>query len=342
MTYAKLLQKSNSSIYQLQGNVLECTIEQLRGNKVIIDMGMRSPLVCLRNELFWEASININTVNRCAANAMKSICVPEVHPIKRELGDCSLNLIQTSSKFSKPIHAALEKLNGLMLIGCSPSLRIYKVEHLVRSANSSNLASGLLNSPQSASCQWTVADRFSQESCGPPLIREGSKKALSKCFIGIEEKSFGPSILTNLRNSRQSTVFSGEMTYIIPKNLVFRAKRKFVWTELTKLWRSSVKNRIKGFILNSVNGGFAVAIAGYIAFLPKSLCLNKKVYLGQWRQFSIINMNPKIANIIVKEIRSFDLLARNKLVVPTNKRESKPRIQSRSKREAFFRASKNQ
>jgi hypothetical protein len=62
------------------------------------------------------------------------------------------------------------------------------------------------------------------------------------------------------------------------------------------------RNRVKGFILNSVNGGYAVAIAGYIAFLPKSLCLNKKVFLGQWRQFAIVSMNAKIANIVVKEL----------------------------------------
>ena len=91
------------------------------------------------------------------------------------------------------------------------------------------------------------------------------------------------------------------------------SKRKQVWTELSKLWRTGFINQkgdfrkfgsISGFILNSVNGGYAVAIAGYIAFLPQSLCLNKKVFIGQWRQFAIIGMNPKIANIVVKEIRT--------------------------------------
>jgi hypothetical protein len=74
-----------------------------------------------------------------------------------------------------------------------------------------------------------------------------------------------------------------------------------------------MKNRIKGFILNSVNGGYAVALAGYIAFLPKSLCLTKKNFLGQWRQFFIIGMNPKIANIVVKETRGSLGTIRNKV-----------------------------
>ena len=113
------------------------------------------------------------------------------------------------------------------------------------------------------------------------------KKVRQHCIIGIEGPP-GP---------------EGPGHYIAPKSLEMISKRKFVWTELTKFWRSGAKNRIRGFILNSVNGGFAVAIAGYIAFLPKSLCINKKVFFGQWREFAIIGMNPKIANIVVKEIR---------------------------------------
>jgi len=51
MKFPKLFPKSNSSIHQLQGNVLDCSIEQIRGNKVIVNTGMRSPFVCFQNEL---------------------------------------------------------------------------------------------------------------------------------------------------------------------------------------------------------------------------------------------------------------------------------------------------
>jgi hypothetical protein len=130
-------------------------------------------------------------------------------------------------------------------------------------------------------------------------IRCGNSKL--PCVIGVEDKR---------------SPLSGELICSAPKSMEKICKRKLVWTELTKFWHTGAKNRTKarlrvdashsvpGFILNSVNGGYAVAIAGYIAFLPKSLCLNKKVFIGQWREFAIIGMNPKIANIVVKESRS--------------------------------------
>ncbi|CAM6007677.1 unnamed protein product [Sphagnum balticum] len=57
-----------------------------------------------------------------------------------------------------------------------------------------------------------------------------------------------------------------------------------------------------GFLLNSIKGGYAIAIVGHIAFLPKSLRRSRKVFHSQWRIFSILNMNPKIGNIVVKDI----------------------------------------
>uniref|UniRef100_UPI0030FE75CE ribosomal protein S1 n=1 Tax=Cyathodium cavernarum TaxID=351593 RepID=UPI0030FE75CE len=93
----------------------------------------------------------------------------------------------------------------------------------------------------------------------------------------------------------------GEPKMLLPKPLEIKCKRKLVWIELTKIWRSE-QNLVKGFILNSVKGGYAVAIAGYIAFLPKSLLKSRKVFYSQWRIFSILSMKAKISNIVVKEI----------------------------------------
>jgi ribosomal protein S1 len=92
-----------------------------------------------------------------------------------------------------------------------------------------------------------------------------------------------------------------EPRIVLPKSLQQICRRKLVWTALTKVWRGS-PNRIGGFVLNSVNGGYAVAIAGHIAFLPKSLRIESKVFPSQWRLFSILNMNAKIRNIVVKEL----------------------------------------
>nr|YP_010881172.1 ribosomal protein S1 [Pellia epiphylla]WIA66715.1 ribosomal protein S1 [Pellia epiphylla var. borealis]QDE10573.1 ribosomal protein S1 [Pellia epiphylla]WIA66674.1 ribosomal protein S1 [Pellia epiphylla]WIA66756.1 ribosomal protein S1 [Pellia epiphylla var. borealis]WIA66797.1 ribosomal protein S1 [Pellia epiphylla] len=93
----------------------------------------------------------------------------------------------------------------------------------------------------------------------------------------------------------------GEPKMLLPKPLEIKCKRKLVWIEPTKIWRSDQQNLVKGFILNSVKGGYAVAIAGYIASLPKSLLRSRKVFYSQWRIFSILNMKPEISNIVVKE-----------------------------------------
>nr|QIA59940.1 ribosomal protein S1 [Fossombronia cristula] len=93
----------------------------------------------------------------------------------------------------------------------------------------------------------------------------------------------------------------GEPKMLLPEPLEMKCKRKLVRIEPTKIWQSD-QNLVKGFISNSVKGGYAVAIAGYIAFLPKSLLRSGKVFHSQWRIFSILNMKPEISNIAVKEI----------------------------------------
>lgn len=92
----------------------------------------------------------------------------------------------------------------------------------------------------------------------------------------------------------------GEPKVLLPKALEGVRKKKLVWFELMKKWRNS-DSSIKGRILNPVNGGYAVAIAGHIAFLPKSLKLTRGVFHSQERVFTILKMNPKIKNIVVKE-----------------------------------------
>ncbi|KAH8941452.1 hypothetical protein BDL97_14G040200 [Sphagnum fallax] len=54
--------------------------------------------------------------------------------------------------------------------------------------------------------------------------------------------------------------------------------------------------------LNSVKGGYDIANVSHITFIPKSFCRNRKVFHSQWIIFSILNMNPKIDNTVVKDI----------------------------------------
>lgn len=183
MNFAQLFEKSNSSLNQLQGNVLQCSIAQIPGSEgIILDTGLAGSSVCFQTELKPVSSL---------------------------------------AKFDKKVS---KKTNDNLI-----------------------------------------------------------KKS---CLIGIEEVESG----------------NGEPSLVFPKSLQKICRRKLVWTELTQIWRGAQNNRIKGFILNSVNGGHAVALGGHIAFLPKSLRIERKVYQGEWRMFSILSMNPKIGNIVVKEL----------------------------------------
>jgi ribosomal protein S1 len=107
----------------------------------------------------------------------------------------------------------------------------------------------------------------------------------------------------------------GELKMLLPKPLKRKCKSKLIWTELTKIWQSH-HNLVKGFLLNSVKGGYAIVVAGHIAFLPKSLRRSRKVFHSQWRIFSILNMNPKIDNIVVKDIADgkIDFFCRQKRI----------------------------
>ena len=203
MNFAQLFEKSNSSLNQLQGNVLQCSISQIRGDIVIIDTGLAGSSICFQTEL---------------------------KPVS--------SLAKFEKKVSKKANDNLVSLKS-------------KVNLIKRS-----------------------------------------------CLIGIEDVESG----------------NGEPSLVFPKSLQKICRRKLVWTELTKIWRGAQNNRIKGFILNSVNGGHAIALGGHIAFLPKSLRIERKVYQGEWRMFSILSMNPKIGNIVVKELlNKHERLSKNEI-----------------------------
>jgi ribosomal protein S1 len=67
----------------------------------------------------------------------------------------------------------------------------------------------------------------------------------------------------------------GELKMLLPKSLERKCKSKLIWTELTKIWQND-HNLVEGFLLNLVKGGYAIAIACHITFLPKNLCKSRK------------------------------------------------------------------
>lgn len=49
---------------------------------------------------------------------------------------------------------------------------------------------------------------------------------------------------------------------LLPRKL----RQNRAWMELKNMWRTNKK--VKGFLLNRIRGGYSVAIAGFITFLP--------------------------------------------------------------------------
>ena len=77
----------------------------------------------------------------------------------------------------------------------------------------------------------------------------------------------------------------------------FRQKRARI--ELKKVWR--MKKKVKGLIFNRVKGGFSVAIAGFITFLPLAPLISQRVANNR---FTIESINPKRSQIIVWSSKS--------------------------------------
>ena len=85
-------------------------------------------------------------------------------------------------------------------------------------------------------------------------------------------------------------VVAGEPLLLLPRR--FRQNR--AWMELNKIWRTNTK--VKGFIIAKVKGGYSVAIAGFITFLPFRPKIRKRISNDR---FTIERINPKRTNIVV-------------------------------------------
>ncbi|KAL0462730.1 UNVERIFIED_CONTAM: Ribosomal protein S1, mitochondrial [Sesamum latifolium] len=80
----------------------------------------------------------------------------------------------------------------------------------------------------------------------------------------------------------------GEPALLLPRR--FRKHR--AWMELKNKWRANAK--VKGFVAEKVRGGYSIAIAGYLAFLPSRQAYNRRITSDR---FMIESVTPK--NIVV-------------------------------------------
>ncbi|YP_004849347.1 ribosomal protein S1 (mitochondrion) [Cucumis sativus] len=127
---------------------------------------------------------------------------------------------------------------------------------------------------------------------GESLLKE---QILERFFIDLVA---GESLLKERAAARlndylvgSTDVVAGEPLFLLPRR--FRQNR--AWMELNKIWQTNQK--VKGFIIEKVKGGYSVAIAGFITFLPFRRPLIRQRISND--RFTIKSINPKRTNIIL-------------------------------------------
>ena len=109
---------------------------------------------------------------------------------------------------------------------------------------------------------------------GESLIKERAAARLNDYLVGSTD------------------VVAGEPLFLLPRR--FRQNR--AWMELNKIWQRNQK--VKGLIIEKVKGGYSVAIAGFITFLPFCPLIRQRISNDR---FSIQSIHPKRTNIVVKK-----------------------------------------
>lgn len=301
MSFMQLFKQSNLSLDKITGNVIKSPVEQLRGNKVLLNTGLKDVTTCFLTECFFVQK-ELRQKKNSVSKRVRDMALPP------------------SAKCS--IFLNLHK-NNLVSKAISSSVSV--------SASASASAS-LLPTRPSAFLADATATATSDEcfKAGRSAVNKSVQLLQTKqtryCIVRVD--NVASNSVSGVTMGSSSGQLFGEPQIILPKRLHKMRRRFLIWSELSKMWKNKAKlttnnvvrfldvgsNKstlrpqsttpnvtIRGFLLNSVKGGYAVGIAGNIAFLPKSLRRGRKIYRGQWRMFSILNMNPKLRNIVVKQ-----------------------------------------
>ena len=88
-------------------------------------------------------------------------------------------------------------------------------------------------------------------------------------------------------------VVAGEPLLLLPRR--FRQNR--AWMELNKIWRTNTK--VRGFFIKKVKGGYLVAIAGFLTFLP----FRRRNFSSARFTIERINLKRNRTNIVVLQQR---------------------------------------
>ena len=350
MSFMQLFKQSNLSLDKITGNVIKSPVEQLRGNKVLLNTGLKDVTTCFLTEcffLFIQKELKKKSVSKRVRDIVlppkRSVFLNDRHisnPIrlttrlggktKARLNSEHINLSHKNNNnlLSKTIYASENNSeNNSALTFASASVRPLPISKKKGPLNNYFFADENATSPK-PQAEYFKTGR-SAEKYVFQLLETKQKKY---CIVRVD--TVASNSISGVTIGSSSGQLFGEPQIILPKRLHKMRRRFLIWSELSKMWKNRAKlttnNRfldvdsnkstlrfqssafyptapasanvtIRGFILNSVKGGYAVGIAGNIAFLPKSLIRGRKIYRGQWRMFSILNMNPKLRNIVVKQ-----------------------------------------
>ena len=128
---------------------------------------------------------------------------------------------------------------------------------------------------------------------GESLIKE---QILERFFIDLVA---GESLIKERAAARfndlvgSTDVVAGEPLLLLPRR--FRQNR--AWMELNKIWRTNTK--VRGFFIKKVKGGYSVAIAGFLTFLP----FRRRNFSSARFTIERINLKRKRTNIVVLQQR---------------------------------------
>ena len=128
---------------------------------------------------------------------------------------------------------------------------------------------------------------------GESLIKE---QILERFFIDVVagESLIKERAAARFKNLVGSTdVVAGEPLLLLPRR--FRQNR--AWMELNKIWRTNTK--VRGFFIKKVKGGYSVAIAGFLTFLP----FRRRNFSSARFTIERINLKRKRTNIVVLQQR---------------------------------------
>ncbi|XP_057530164.1 uncharacterized protein LOC130808715 [Amaranthus tricolor] len=131
---------------------------------------------------------------------------------------------------------------------------------------------------------------------GETVVR---KFMLERIFIDLvagdltaKERAYGRFNDLVAESADADNVVAGEPLLVLPR----RYRQKRVSMELRKIWRTN--SQVKGFYVKRVKGGYAVAVAGYIAFAP--FRGHFQLARGGFKdRFTIESLNLKDKDIVV-------------------------------------------